>query len=127
MRVLVVDDSAEVRTRIATLVRSIDGVEHVAEVEDATQAIHLARSMRPDYVILDLNLPGPSGLDILPRLKGLLRAPVVIVLTNHAGEAYARRCQELGADHFFDKSREFENAVEVVRAGVSARQNSRPG
>ena len=122
MKLLVVDDSAEVRARIAALVRDIDGLDFVLEAANATRAVDLARAMRPDFVILDLNLPGKSGLEILPILKALLRAPTVLVLTNQAGEAFARRCQQLGADYFFDKSRQFQAAIDVVRFAVAARR-----
>jgi len=122
MKLLVVDDSAEVRARIASLVRDIDGLDFVLEAENAARAVDLARAMRPDFVILDLNLPGRSGLDILPLLKGLLRAPTVLVLTNHAGGAFAHRCRELGADYFFDKSKQFQAAIDVVRSAVAARR-----
>jgi DNA-binding NarL/FixJ family response regulator len=121
MKLLLVDDAANVRKRIASLIRDIDGVEVVIEAENGAQAIDLARSMRPDFVILDLDLPGTSGLEILPMLKGLWRAPTVLVLTNHAGEAFARRSQELGADYFFDKSKQFQSAIEAVRSSIAAR------
>jgi DNA-binding NarL/FixJ family response regulator len=124
MKVLVVDDSAGVRGRIATLLRDIDGVELVLEAADATRAIDLSRALRPEFVILDLNLPDRSGLEILPLLKRLLRAPTVLVLTNHTGDAYAQRCRDLGADHFFDKSTQFEAAVDLVRSAVVARGRS---
>ena len=119
-----VDDSAAVRQRIASLLRDLEGVELVVEADGSERALDFARSLRPDFVILDLNLPGPSGLDVLPRLKALLRAPTVIVLTNHAGDAYAKRCRDLGADYFFDKSRQFEAAVETVRTELSARRTT---
>ena len=120
MKLLVVDDSADVRKRIATLARDIDGIDFIFEAENAARAVDLARAMRPDFVILDLNLPGQSGLEILPLLKALLKVPTVLVLTNHADEAFARRCRELGADHFFDKSRQFQAAFDVVRSAIAA-------
>jgi DNA-binding NarL/FixJ family response regulator len=122
MRILVVDDSAGVRGRIAALLRDVEGVELVAEAEDAPSAVDLSRSMRPDLVILDLSLGGQSGLEVLPRLKALLNAPTVLVLTNHTGEAYARRCRDLGADHFFDKSTQFQAAIDVVRSAATPRR-----
>jgi len=122
MKLLVVDDSADIRKRIATLARDIEGIDFIVEAESAARAVDLARAMRPDFVILDLNLPGQSGLEVLPLLKALLKAPTVLVLTNHVGEAFARRCQELGADHFFDKSKQFQAAMDVVRSEISARR-----
>jgi DNA-binding NarL/FixJ family response regulator len=101
-----------------TLLRDIDGVKGVIEAGDAARALELSRAERPDFVILDLNLAGQSGLELLPPLKALLRAPIVVVLTNHSGEAYEHRCRQLGADHFFDKSKQFEMAIDVVRSAV---------
>jgi DNA-binding NarL/FixJ family response regulator len=122
MKVLVVDDSTAIRTRVVTLLRDIDGVIGVLEAGDAARALELSRAERPDFVILDLNLVGQSGLELLPPLKALLGAPIVVVLTNHSGEAYEHRCRQLGADHFFDKSQQFEMAIDVVRSAVNDRR-----
>ena len=119
MRVLVVDDSAAVRARLVTLLRDVDGVELVAEAEDGTRAVSLARVMTPHLVFLDLDLRGESGLDILQVLKDKREAPTVIILTNHAGDGYAEHCRALGADFFFDKSSQFQQAIEVARGSVA--------
>jgi DNA-binding NarL/FixJ family response regulator len=122
MRILVVDDSTAVRSRIATLLRDIEGVELVAEAENAARAVDLWRSISPHFVILDLDLAGRSGLEILPILKERKAAdPTVLVLTNHAEDAYARRCRALGADYFFDKSNQFETAIDIVRSNIATR------
>jgi two-component system, OmpR family, response regulator len=122
MRVLVVDDSAAVRERIVTLLHDIEGVDNVDVAENASRAMELCRAQPPDFVMLDLDLAGQNGLEILPSLKALLGAPTVIVLTNHAGDAYAHRCRQLGADYFFDKSKQFEAALDIVRADADARR-----
>jgi len=121
MKILVVDDSAAIRERLVTLLRDIDGVDGVIETESGDRAIDLSRSAQPDFVILDLNLVGQSGLEVLPSLKQLLKAPTVVVLTNHSGDAYANRCLQLGADYFFDKSKQFMTAIDVVRSAAKAR------
>jgi DNA-binding NarL/FixJ family response regulator len=119
MRILVVDDSATVRARLTRLLRDIEGVELVVEAEDTVKAMHLSRLMSPHLIFLDLDLGGQSGLEILPVFKGLPPSPKVVVLTNHAGEAFAARCRELGADYFFDKSSQFQQAIDVVRSDLS--------
>ena len=115
MRVLVVDDAANVRQRLATLLRELDRVELVGGAADGNSALWLARTLAPDVVLLDLNLPGPSGIEVLWRLKMLAPAPVVIVLTNHATSDYRKACLDRGADFFFDKSKEFERMLEQLR------------
>jgi DNA-binding NarL/FixJ family response regulator len=122
MRILIVDDSAAVRQRLATLLRDVDGVELVAEAEDSRRALTIWRTMSPDLVVLDLDLRGESGLDILTTLKEARESPRVVVLTNHSEDAYERRCRELGADHFFDKSSQFHLAIDVVRGDVAERR-----
>jgi DNA-binding NarL/FixJ family response regulator len=112
---------------MATLLREVVGIDEVAEAKDGPGVLEAVQGEAPHLVILDLNLPGQSGLDLLPFLK--LRAPasVVIVLTNHAGDEYEKRCRALGADHFFDKSSEFQSVVEVARATRTALgRSSRP-
>jgi DNA-binding NarL/FixJ family response regulator len=124
MRILVVDDSAAVRARLTRLLRDIDGVELVVEAADTVKALHLSRVMSPHLIFLDLDLGGQSGLDILPVFKRRPIAPKVVVLTNHAGEAYAEKCRELGADHFFDKSIQFQQAIDIVHDDLAARRRS---
>jgi DNA-binding NarL/FixJ family response regulator len=119
MRILVVDDSAAVRARLVPLLRDVDGVELVAEADDTARAVSLARVMSPHLVFLDLDLHGKSGLAILRALKDKADAPIVVILTNHAGDVFAAHCRALGADHFFDKSSQFHLAIDVARANVA--------
>jgi DNA-binding NarL/FixJ family response regulator len=95
--------------------REIERVELVGGAADGNSALWLARTLGPDVVLLDLNLPGPSGIEVLWRLKMLAPAPCVIVLTNHATDDYRRACLDRGADYFFDKSKEFEKMLDQLR------------
>ncbi len=69
---------------------------------------------RLDAVVLDLNLPGMSGLEVLALLKASPSPPVVVVLTNHPQERDRLACVRGGADFFFDKSHDFDRVVSVV-------------
>jgi two-component system response regulator DevR len=119
MRVLVVDDSAVVRERVVARLRDIAGVELVAETRDVPGTIDALESVAPDLVILDLNLPGKSGMELLPILKTRVAPLVVVVLTNETSDECGRRCRELGADYFFDKSKQFQMALDVVEIASS--------
>jgi DNA-binding NarL/FixJ family response regulator len=73
------------------------------------------RELKPDAVILDIQMPNSSGIDALQNIKIGGPTPVVIMLTNYAYPQYRKRCMDAGADFFFDKSTEFEEVVNVLR------------
>jgi CheY-like chemotaxis protein len=115
VRVLVVDDSAAIRRRLVAMLREVSGVE-VYEAERADEGLTLARRRRPDLVLLDLTMPGRSGLAVLPELKAASPSPVVVVLTNQATEQHRRLCIAEGADFFVDKSEDFATLLlDLVR------------
>jgi DNA-binding NarL/FixJ family response regulator len=116
VKVLVVDDSLIFRERLVALIADLRSVAIVGQAEDGFQAQALFRQHRPDAVVLDIQLPGISGMDLLVQFKREHPACIVIVLTSYAFKEFRDRCTVLGADHFFDKSAEFERAIEVLGA-----------
>src|SRR5947209_20568884 len=106
MNVLIVDDAAEVRTRLAALLAEIAGVEGIAQAADAEEALAVARSTAPHVILLDLHLRESTTLAILPRLREEHASSRLIVLTNDASDLHRRECVARGADFFFDKSRD---------------------
>jgi two-component system response regulator DevR len=123
VRVLVVDDSAPVRGRLTSMIREVLGVSAVDEARDGREALQVAGARGPNLVVLDIHMPHEDGFAALPRLKELAGAPLVMVLTNDSSDRHRRRCIGLGADLFFDKSTDFDRALEVVArlAGDHAR------
>jgi DNA-binding NarL/FixJ family response regulator len=122
MKVLVVEDSTAVRRRLACRLKEITGVELVGEATDGSGALWYARTLGPEIVLLDLSLPGPSGIEVLSRLKGGPNPPVVIVLTNNANEPYRVACLGRGADYFFDKSKQLDEMIDLVSDLVNPRK-----
>jgi DNA-binding NarL/FixJ family response regulator len=114
-RVVLVDDSSMVRERLVGLISELPGVTIVGQAAGAAEAIAEIRRLRPDVVVLDISIPGGNGLQVLATIKAETPAPTVIMLTNFAHEQYRRRCFELKADYFFDKSREFEKVLDVLQ------------
>lgn len=119
MRVLVVDDSSAVRSRLMALIGERAGVE-VDGVATAEAALEALAERRYGAVVLDLHLPRHEGPALIDTIKARAPATVVIVLTNDAGEQQRRACLARGADYFLDKSHEFNRAVEIALAGVAA-------
>ena len=112
--VLIVDDSPLVRERLVHMVSQFSGVEIAGQTGDPQVALDAIRSLSPSVVILDIRLPGRSGFDLLPEIKRLDPAPVVIMLTNYPYPQYREKCMEAGADFFLDKSTEFQRIGEIL-------------
>ncbi|HQW23997.1 MAG TPA: response regulator, partial [Bacteroidia bacterium] len=71
----------------------------------------------PDVIILDIKIPGKSGVEVLPELKTKSYAKV-IMLTNYSDAYYKNLCMKLGAEYFLDKSNEFEKINEILMSIV---------
>ena len=114
--VFIVDDSAVVRERLVSMLADLPSVDVLGQADLAFEAISTIRRLKPDVVILDISMPGGSGIQVLETLRRESFCPVMIMLTNFAHEQYRQKCFQLGADYFFDKSSEFDKVVEVLRA-----------
>ncbi len=118
MTILLVDDHAIVRDGLKRLLATLDFGE-VLEAADGREALAVVRARRPDLVILDLNLPGLGGLELLRRMIQL-EARRVLVLSMHAEPLYAKRALEAGAAGYVTKNvspDELLTAVRRVAAG----------
>ncbi|MDW7980846.1 MAG: response regulator transcription factor [Verrucomicrobiales bacterium] len=113
-RVLIVEDSPIVRERLVNLIKQADTVDVVGCAENGVQGVEMLIALRPDVVLLDLQLPGLSGFDILPTIKRERPECKVIVLTCLADENTRERCLKLGADHFFDKSSGLDQILQLL-------------
>ncbi len=127
IRVVLVDDSAVVRERIAALLTAQPGVEVVGQATEALGGLAFCQALRPDVMILDIGLPGPSGIELLKAIKQQNQAPVVVMLTNHNSQQMRSKCFELGAEFYFYKPDEFEKAIEVCREMAGGRTRNTRG
>lgn len=120
VRFVIVDDSAVIRRRLVSMLCDIDGAQLVGEAVDALDGATMIRELNPDLAILDIRMSDRSGISLLEDIKNDPNRPTIIILTNYPYAAYRKRCMELGANHFFDKSTEFTKVEEVVRELVRA-------
>ena len=114
MKVFIAEDSILIRERLKDLLSELQGIEIIGEARDAPEAIKEIGQLNPDVVILDIRMPGGNGIDVLEHINKNGPSPVVIMLTNYPYPRYKKRCMDLGADFFFDKSTEFEKVTEVL-------------
>jgi DNA-binding NarL/FixJ family response regulator len=118
MRVLIADDSEVIVQRLMTLLAHVRGVEIVDQVGTVEETREAVRRLRPDAVILDMQMPGGSGIDVLESMRRDQIISTVIVLTNHPYAQYRKKCLQVGAKFFLDKSNEFEKVGEVLQGLV---------
>jgi DNA-binding NarL/FixJ family response regulator len=116
MKVFIVDDSKIVRDGLKKMIEGMDGVEMVGTAHNAQDAIHSISELKPNAVILDIRLPGPSGIKILKDIRKKKLPFKVIILTNYPYPQYRKKCEELGADYFFDKVTEIEKVSDTLIA-----------
>jgi two-component system response regulator DevR len=113
-QVLIVDDSEQIRERLAALLAESTKIRIVGQVGDGHEALKAIERLRPDTVILDIRLPGSSGIEVLKQIKARHPQMQVIMLTNYDHAMYRQQCRQLGADHFLNKTREFEKIVASI-------------
>ena len=108
-RVLIADDSTPARKAIRTLLKGDSGFEVVGEAEDGSQALVLAKEIKPDLVLMDINMPGYDGLLATRLIKRELPRMVVVMLTvsDDAGDLF--EAIRSGAQGYLLKSLEPED------------------
>lgn len=111
--ILLVDDHALVRAGVKRLLATLPQAE-VLEAADGREALALLRQKRPDLVILDLNLPGLGGLELLRRMVHAGAGPI-LVLSMHGEPLYAKRALEAGAAGYVTKNASPDELLTAVR------------
>ncbi len=124
LRVLIVDDEAPARARLRRLLGAHEGVDVVGEATDGTQALEQVRALAPDALLLDVQMPGPSGLDVAASLPD--PAPTVVFVTAH--DRYALPAFDAAAIDYLLKPVEparLVTAMARVRERIAARASAR--
>ena len=114
LAVLVVDDSVVLRGLVSHYLDGEFDLRVVASVDSAAAALAHASRSRPDVIVLDHELPGPSGLDVLPELRSLCPGARIVVFSSSVDLRHDALA--LGADDFVAKDRPFPDLVAALRS-----------
>jgi DNA-binding NarL/FixJ family response regulator len=117
IRVLVVDDHSVVREGIRHVLEGAEGFLVVAEAANGAEALDRATAERPDIVLLDLSMPGISGLDVVRQLRVRLPDTRVLILSVHDDREYVLESVRVGAHGYLRKDSspaDIRRAIRVV-------------
>ena len=115
IRVVLVDDHAVVRSGLRMLLDAEEDVEVVGEAGNAKDAVFRARALKPDVILLDVVMPGESGVEVLPTLLRESPDTKVLVLSMQDDPSYVREAFAAGASGYVLKEAADEEVVSAVR------------
>ncbi len=116
IRVILADDHAVVRKGIREFLETDDALTVIAEAASGDEALKLMRELRPDVAVLDIEMPGQSGIDVT-RAARAARLPVgILLLTAFDDEPYVRAALQSGANGYVLKTAEAQDIIGAVRA-----------
>lgn len=118
-KVLIVDDEPHVRSYVAMLVRSILEAPEVQSAGDGDEAVAAFTTFRPDLVLLDINLVGSTGLDLLRRLREIDPSTAVVMLTSVNARRSVEEAARDGAQGYLLKETPHEQLAEELRAMIA--------
>lgn len=101
--------------RTTKLLAELEGIERINTARGYAEAIGIMDSQQQDIVLFELSLQDKSGFDLLAHIKRHHPKARTIIMTNLTGKVYEERCREMGADHFIDKSNEFDKILRILQ------------
>jgi len=120
VRLYLVDDQAIFRAAVKSFLAQCDPFEVVGSCGDPRKALPEIEELRPDVVLLDITMPGLSGLDLLPKIRKSLPRTKVLMLTHHEGESFVEQALQAGAEGYLSKDSdpaELALAIAAVHRG----------
>ena len=118
MRVLLADDSVLILDALHEILYAVDQVVIVASCKNGTDTLEALRKLKPDLAIVDLKMPGLTGIEVLTEIRKENQFTIFIILTLYSTLYYRQLAMEAGADYFFSKADDFDNIAGVVEEMV---------
>jgi two-component system response regulator NreC len=115
VRIVIVDDHAVVRSGLRLLLEREEGLEPVDEAADANEAIFRVIEHKPDVILIDVTMPGTSGIDAIPKLRAASPGSKVLVLSMHDDPRYVRDAFAAGASGYVLKEAADAEVVAAIR------------
>jgi DNA-binding NarL/FixJ family response regulator len=120
IRIVIADDNEPLRDSLRDLFGATDDIEVVAMAVDGYQALEMTRAMKPDLVVMDIEMPRLNGIQATRRIVGELPAVKVIALSVHADRRLVALMLDAGASEYVLKDLAFEHLAGTIRAAVAS-------
>ena len=115
LHILLVDDVKIILQKMKMFLSIVPQVRQVDTASCAQEAFSFLQSSNPELIVLDVNMPGTNGIEILKSIRNSKGPqPVVVMLTNETGNSFKEACQHSGADYYLDKSRDFLQIPTII-------------
>ncbi len=124
--VLLVDDNPVVVEGVRKVLETTEGISVTGVAHDAAGALDQARALKPDVILLDLRMPGASGVQATRRMREQGTQSAIIILTSYGDQAYVRQALEAGADGYLHKTTPPEQLIAAIRNAVRGRRQLSP-
>jgi DNA-binding NarL/FixJ family response regulator len=115
MRILIADDSEMIRHAVRGLLSAQADWEISGEACDGPQALEKSRELRPDLILLDINMPGSTGLQTARRIRQEIPETKILIMSLHDAVRFLPTVREAGADGCVDKARLAIDLVEAIK------------
>jgi DNA-binding NarL/FixJ family response regulator len=122
LRILLADDHVTVRRGLKLLIDAERDMEVIGEAGDGNEAVQKARELNPDVIVMDISMPGASGLDATRTLKKIKPDAVIVTLTRHADSAYLQELLRAGVSGYVLKRSAPTELLHAIRAAAAGGQ-----
>jgi DNA-binding NarL/FixJ family response regulator len=112
--VLIVDDSIHIIERMIPLLEEMENISFVVHAANYKEGLEVLSRLTPDMVLLDINLPDKSGIELLRVIQERHLEIAVLMISNNADQYYRNICKKLGAQYFLDKSTDIDLLPSVL-------------
>ena len=119
IRVLIVDDVATTRENIVKLMQFQPGIEAVGQAQNGEEAIFQAKALRPDVVLMDINMPGMDGITATERLTVEVPGTTIVIMSVQGEQEYLRRAMMAGAKNYLTKPFTGDELIQAIQQSVS--------
>lgn len=116
IRVCLIDDQAIIRASLRSFLDQEGPFDVVGDSSNAREGISMVEELKPEIVVLDITMPGLSGIDAIPKLKSVSPATKILMLTHHEGTSFVQEAMQAGASGYLSKDSEPEELAMAIQA-----------